>query len=122
MTFQQTQTLTLIIGLTLVSGIADAQGFIHAASIWQDGRPVWRELGKSALGFTVGISSYWLSIRFMRELGVIAPEMQTLIWFGVTLVGVGVVTGRAFRWPLLDQVVGVMVLAGIGWLLVRTGT
>jgi len=66
------------------------------------------------------VPTFWLSIRYMRKLGVVAPEMQTLIWFGVTLVGVAMVSGRAFRWPLVDQVVGAMVLGGIALLLART--
>lgn len=119
MSFTQAQALALIIGITLVSGIADAKAFIHAAAIWQDGRLVWSELGKSALGFALGIMTFWLSVRYMRELGVVTPELQTLIWFGVTMVGVAMISGRAFRWPLVDQVVGAMVLGGIAWLLVR---
>ncbi|MES1204434.1 MAG: hypothetical protein ABUS79_00730 [Pseudomonadota bacterium] len=106
--------------MTLVSGVADAQGFIHAARIWQDGKLVWSELGKSAIGFVAGIGMYWLSLRYMKALGVVTPEVQTLIWFGVTLVGVAIISGRAFKWPLLDQGVAVAVLVGIGWLIFRT--
>ena len=120
MSFAQAQAFAMIIVLTLLSGIADAKAFIYAAAIWDDGRIVRSELGKSALGFTVGIATFWLSVRYMRELGVVTPEVQTLIWFGVTLVGVGLVSGRAFRWPVIDQVVGALVLGGIAWLLVRT--
>lgn len=117
---EQARLLALIIAVTLVSGVADAQGFIHAARIWQDGKLVWSELGKSAIGFVAGIGMYWLSLRYMKALGVVTPEVQTLIWFGVTLVGVAIISGRAFKWPLLDQGVAVAVLVGIGWLIFRT--
>jgi hypothetical protein len=115
----QAKVLVLIVGVTLVSGIADAQGFIHASRIWQNDRLVWGELGKSALGFVAGIATYWVSLRYMKALGVMAPELQTLVWFGVTLIGVAVISGKVLRWPLLDQGVAVAVLAGIGWLIFR---
>ncbi len=112
--------LLLIIVLTLISGIGDAQGFIHAARLWQGGSIAWSELTKSALGFGVGISMYWLALRSMKELGILAPEIQTVIWFGVTLVGVALASGSFFKWQLIDQAVAVGVLAGIGWLMLRT--
>ena len=121
MTLEQARLLGLIVAITLISGIADAQGFVHAAKIWQAGKLTWGELGKSALGFGIGITTYWLSLRYMSELGIVTPEIQTIVWFGVTLVGVALVSGRVFAWPLLEQGVAVAVLLGIGWLLFRTG-
>ena len=43
----------LIIGLTLLSGLADAQGFIHASTAWVNGKLIWEEGIKSLLGFAV---------------------------------------------------------------------
>jgi hypothetical protein len=111
----------LIIVLTVVSGLGDAQGFIHAANIWQNGRLALDSLAKSALGFAFGISMYWLALRWMREVGVVSPEVQTLAWFGVTIVGVALASGNFVRWQLAEQVVAVGVLLGIGWLMLRTG-
>jgi hypothetical protein len=119
---EQMKSLALIIGITLLSGLADAQGFIHAARIWQSEGLVWAELGRSAAGFLTGIASYWLSLRYMKALGVLTPEVQTLVWFGVTLIGVAIISGKVFRWPLLDQGVAVAVLAGIAWLLFHTSS
>jgi len=121
MTEGQLKSLGLIVAITLLSGIADAQGFLHAAKIWQDGKLVWAELGKSATGFGIGIGSYWLSLRYMKALGVVTPEVQTLTWFTVTLVGVALINGKIFKWPLIDQLVALVVLLGVGFLLVRTG-
>lgn len=121
MSGEQAKSLGLIVGITLVSGIADAQGFLHAAKIWPDGALSGSELGKSAIGFSIGIATYWLSLKYMRNLGVVAPEIQTLIWFGVTLVGVAIASGKIFRWPLREQGVALIVLVGIGWLLYRSG-
>jgi hypothetical protein len=113
--------LLVLAGLTLASGLGDAQGFIHAARMWQDGRLVWRELLASALGFGVGIGSYWISVRDLVRAGVVSAEIQTLIWFGVTIVGVAVVNGRFRAWPAGDQAVAAGVLLGLGWLVLRTG-
>ena len=117
----QTNLFLLILGITILSGVADSQGFLHAAKIWRDGKLVPEELIKSALGFTVGIILYWLAIRFLQQVGVFSAETQTILWFGITLMGVAVLSGRFFRWPAIDQIVAVLVLAGIGWLLLRTG-
>ena len=121
MSTAQIRLLFLIVGITLISGIGDSQGFIHAAKLWQNGRIVWNEFGKSALGFGVGISTYWLAVRYLSEFGVLSPETQTLIWFGTTIVGVALISGKFLRWQTIDQIVAVVILLGIGWLLFRTG-
>jgi len=52
---EQTRLLVAIVGLTVLSGVADSQGFLHAARVWRDGQLVLAEMAKSALGFGVGI-------------------------------------------------------------------
>jgi hypothetical protein len=111
----------LVLAITLASGMADAQGFLHAARIWQDGRLVWGALLRSGAGFAMGISLYYVGLRFQDALGIRAPEVQTVSWFAVTLVGVALTSGGFAAWRRLDQLVAVLVLAGIGWLLLRTG-
>jgi hypothetical protein len=121
MSFEYIKPILFIIGLTLVSGLADAQGAIHAAKIWQGDKLVWVEVGKSVLGFTVGISTFFIVIKYMNQLGIIAPEIQTITWFSMMIVGVALFSGAFFTWQWTEQVVAVGVLAGIGWLLFRTG-
>ena len=121
MSAAQIRLLFLIVGITLISGIGDSQGFIHAAKLWQNGRIVWNEFGKSALGFGVGISTYWLAVRYLSEFGVLSPETQTLIWFGVTIIGVALISRKYFVWQTIDQVIALFVFLGISWLLFRTG-
>lgn len=118
--FEKINPLLLIGLMTVLSGLADAQGFLHASRIWQNGNAVWSEIGKSALGFAVGISIYWLVLKFMSEAGIVSPEIQTVTWFGVTLIGVALASGGFLKWNILDQGIAVLVLAGIGWLLFRT--
>ena len=120
MTPDKFASLVLIIVLTVISGLADAQGFIHAANIWESGRITWDALAKSALGFAFGISMYWLALRWMKEIGIVSPEIQTLAWFGVTIVGVALTSGSFLKWQVVDQAIAVVVLVGIGWLMLRT--
>ena len=121
MSVQQLRLLLLLIGLTLISGIGDSQGFIHAAKMWQDCKIVWIEFGKSASGFVVGIGTYWIAVKYLNEFGVLLPETQTLIWFGTTIAGVALISGKFLRLQTPDQIVAGVVLLGIGWLLIRTG-
>jgi hypothetical protein len=113
--------VVLIVTFILLSGLGDAQGFIHSSRIWQGGRFVWAEALKSVLAFLFGIFMFWMALRYLGQFGIVSAEIQTLFWFGVTLVGVAVLSGRFVRWERPDQLVAVGVLAGIGWLLVRTG-
>ena len=112
-------TLT-ILALTLLSGIADARGFIHASRIWKDSVVNWREVGLSALGFGLGITCYWASLRFLQEAGIVAAEIQTTIWFSVTLIGVAITSGSFVEWRRIDQLVAVVTIACVVWLVIRT--
>ena len=113
--------ILLIIFFTLLSGFGDAQGFLHSSRIWQNGGFVWQEAVKSMSGFLFGIVMFWFGLRWLGQLGVVSAEIQTLLWFGVTIIGVALLSGHFARWERVDQAVAVAVLAGIGWLLFRSG-
>jgi len=117
---EQLGSYLIIILLTIFSGLSDAQGFLHAARIWQGNGLIWGELGRSALGFVVGIALYWVALRSMNAVGITSPEIQTIGWFGVTLIGVAFVSGSFIKWTFVDQAVTLIVLIGIGWLIFRT--
>jgi hypothetical protein len=74
------------------------------------------------VAFSAGIGLYWVSVRFMHQLGIHAAEMQTSIWFAATISGVAVAGGRFARWPIADQLVATAVVVGPGWLLVRSAS
>ena len=120
--FAQMKMMILIIGLTLLSGIADSQGFVHAAKIWEGQKVIWSEVTKSTLGFAIGILLYWIVLKYLKAVQVAAPEVQTMIWFGVTIVGVAVLSGRFAQWRGTKQLVAGGVILGICWLLMRTGS
>jgi hypothetical protein len=116
----QVAPAALVFVLCIVSGSADAHGFIHASRIWRADQLVWSEVARSAAGFSVGIGTYWAAVRFMPRLGIDSPEMQTILWFAVTIIGVAVASGRFGRWPMSDQLVAGVVTLGLGWLLIRS--
>lgn len=115
------RALVLALLLLAVSGLGDAQGFLHAARVIEGGRVAWGEVARSTAGFAVGVVAYWLAVPFLQGIGAGSPLIQTLIWFGITIVGVALVSGDFLRWSRLDQAIACAVLLGIGWLLVRTG-
>lgn len=112
--------LLWVVVLTLLCGLGDALGFVFAARVWQDGVFRWGEALRSALSFQFGVLMYWLALRELAQWGVVSAEAQTLVWFGATIIGVAALSGRVLRWPLMDQAVALLVLAGIAWLLLRT--
>lgn len=96
MSNEQVKLWLIIIVLTVLSGIGDSQGFVHAAKVWVNDKLVWNELGKSALGFAVGISLYWIVIKYMNTAGIAAPEIQTILWFSITILGVAILSRNFF--------------------------
>ena len=113
-------SLIWVVVFTLLCGLGDALGFVHASRVWQDGRFAGSEAVKSALGFQFGVAMYWLTLRELTRWGVVSAEAQTLVWFGATIVGVAVLSGQLLRWQPVDQAVAALVLVGVGWLLFRT--
>jgi len=111
----------LVLVLIVLSGFADSLGFVYAAKIWQAEQLSWPDVWRSALGWVVGITLYVISLKYMARLGVTSAEIQTAVWFAMTIIGVVIFSGRFFTWPRLDQIVATLVLVGLGWLLVRTG-
>ncbi len=112
--------IVLITGFTVASGIFDSLAFTYASTMWRGGELVWSDATKSAGSFALGIGMYMCAVRYLTEAGIVIPEIQTLIWFGVTIVGVAILGGRAIQWPWLDQLIAINVLFSIGWLISRT--
>ncbi len=119
MGIHQIGIIVLLVALTLISGFADAQGFLHASKTWLDGKLIWPELMQSASGFGVGIVAYWICIRFLQDFKIISPEIQTVGWFTVTIIGVAIFSGKFLHWPIVEQIVGIAVLLGMAWLLAQ---
>jgi len=113
--------LTLLITvLTVGSGIFDSLAFTYSSRMWQEGKLALGPASKAAVTFSIGIALYWCAIRYLGEAGVVLPEIQTLIWFGVTIIGVAIIGGRLGDWQLIDQILGANVILSLGWLITRT--
>ena len=121
LSLDHTRALLVVIVLTVLSGVGDSQGFLHAARVWRDGRLIWPEVAYSAIGFAFGIVLYWVAIRFYQQLGIGMAETQTIVWFAVTITGVALLSGQFVHWQRLDQVMALVVVGGVAWLLFRTG-
>jgi hypothetical protein len=106
--------------LTIGSGVFDSFAFTYSARMWEDGRISWVPASKAAVTFSIGICLYWFAIRFLGEAGIVLPEIQTLIWFTVTIIGVSFLGGRLGDWHIVDQVLGVNVIVSMGVLITRT--
>lgn len=121
MNAHQVILIIVIVALTLFSGIADAQGFIHASTTWVNGKIIWTEGLKSLLGFAIGAVCYILVINYLKQVGIVSAEIQTIVWFTVTIIGVALFNGKILHWQIIDQIVALAVIGGVAWLLVRTG-
>ena len=115
------QSALILLLLTILSGYADARGFLHAADIWGQGTLQLGAALRSGLYFMVGIPLYWLTIRFLPSHHTVPPELQAALWFVVTLIGVAVMSGRFFTWPGIDRVVACLVVCGVVYLMLRVG-
>jgi len=112
----------MIVILTVITGYADAQGAIWASKIWENDRLNPDALWRAGLGFGIGIAVYFVTLKFLRNVGVVSPEMQTIIYMVIMLITVAVVSRTFFTWQPVDQGVAIAVLVGMVWLSIRTGT
>ncbi len=110
----------MVLGLTVLSGLLDARGFAFASKAWPGGSLDPRMAGLSVLCFGVGLSCYVLAVRFIQALGVHGVALQSALWFMVTAVAIAVLDATVLQWSRTQQVVGVLVGLGLGWLIVTT--
>lgn len=117
---ESVRLFALILSFTIAAGVLDSLAFTYSAGVWQSGKLLWGQVSKAAASFALGIGMYWGAVRYLGEAGIVLPEIQTLIWFAVTIIGVTVLGGRFVHWPVLDQVVAANVFVSLGWLITRT--
>jgi hypothetical protein len=108
---------SLVLVLTLLSGVMDARGFLYAGRAWPHGQIDWIAVGMAMLAFFGGISLYIGSVRFMQAMGLNAIALQSGIWFFATMIGIAAMDGSVLAWSRIQQLVAVAVLIGLGWLI-----
>ncbi len=112
---------TIAIGASVVSGMLDSVGFVYATKAFKDGKVMLNELAFSVGSFAIGLAVYYLSAKFFSETGGNSPMIQSLIWYISTVVGISVLSGEFWQWPLPQKAVSLIVVAGLGWLLSQRG-
>lgn len=110
----------IIVILTILSGVGDANGFSHASNMWNKGKIVPPEFIRAVIGFTFGIGTYLISIKYFQKFGIISPEMQTIGWMVVTTIGVAFIGGKFIHWQMFDQVLSVAIVIALCVLILRT--
>jgi len=110
----------LIFGLTLLSGVLDARGFVYASRAWPEGVLDLRWAVSAVVAFVGGLSCYVVAVRYMQGFGLQGVALQSALWFVVTGVGVAVMDGSILGWTRTQQGVAVLVGLGLGWLIVST--
>lgn len=108
----------LLILALVVSGLGDARGLVYASRIWNEGFAP-NELLRSAAWFALGIGSYWAALYWADRVSVVSTQVQVLIWFAVTIVGVAVMTGEMREWDYVDRSAAVVVVLVLAFLIVR---
>lgn len=111
-------SMVAVFVLTFASGLMDARAFLNAAKAWPNGVFDPATAIASILWFAGGISMYIIAVRFMQNIGVTGVALQTALWFVVTAVGIAILDGSVVQWSRMQQVVGVLVAAGLGFLIV----
>jgi hypothetical protein len=112
--------LLLVTGLTTLSGLMDARGFYYAPLAWPGGRLDARYAALAIGCFVGGLSLYILAVRFMQHVGVGSVAVQSAVWFVVTAIGIAVLDGSVLQWTRAQQIVGLLVFAGLAWLIAST--
>src|ERR1700749_15628 len=107
----------LVLLLTVLSGLMDARGFVFAGRAWPEGQIDWTAVGQSLLAFFAGISLYIGAVRFMQTMGLNAVALQSGIWFVATAIGIAAMDGTVTQWTRLQQLVALVVMAGLAWLI-----
>lgn len=115
------QSLAIIVFLTVITGFADARGFMHASAMWDGGTFVPATAVRAIAYFVVGIPAYMATLYFLRRHGLVVAELQVMVWFLITVVGVALMSGRFFTWNMVDRLVAGVVVIGMIWLVARVG-
>jgi hypothetical protein len=111
----------LLVGvLTVASGLLDARGFVYAARAWPAGTFDPRMGFASLASFMGGVTAYVIAIKFMQGAGIHGVALQSGIWFVVTAIGIAAMDDSLFQWTRTQQVVGIAVALGLGWLITTT--
>ena len=113
--------VVFLVVLTAVSALADAIGFINVDKAWLGNRPHASALVLACTGYAVGIATYVFAVKYLKLLTDVGPEVQTVGWFMLTIIGVALGSGAFFTWPLPTKFLATVTVAALVLIAVRTG-
>lgn len=106
--------------LILLSAYFDAKGFHYAGFVWDNnGSFMSGRFFYSFFFFMFGILLYLISIRFFVLSGVNSSTLQTIIWFGATIIGVSIFNGDFKQWDIYQYIAFFFIFFSMIYLLVR---
>ena len=100
----------MLVILTTISIFGDSWGFIWSDRAWTRNTVNWRAVGYSFLSYVVGVVAWIFIIKYIKQVGNVAIEIQTAGWFLLTMIGVSVVAGDFMRWSMLDKMLAIITL------------
>ena len=102
----------------MVAAVIEAYGYNYSFAAYRGGFH-WQLLGISFACYSIGIFIDYLALSILSKSPVFIPELVALIFMVSTIIGIAVLSGKFFTWNRLDQVVALLVVAGIAWLTYR---
>ena len=110
-----------LVVLTAVSALADAVGFINVDKGWVGNRPHYSAIVLACTGYAVGIATYVFAVKYLKLLTDVGPEIQTVGWFMLTIIGVALGSGAFFSWPLPTKFLATVTVLALVVIAIRTG-
>lgn len=110
----------LLAVLTCASAFGDSRGFIWSDRAWAGSSVDWRAIGWSLLGYSVGIGTWLLAVKYLKQIGGIGVGAQATGWFILTIIGVSVASGEFFKWSALDKGLSLICIGSFAVLVLRT--
>lgn len=109
-----------VIVFSLLSGLTDARGFASTSKMWDpSGKVIIMKGIEAGFWFLIGIASYMIAVRYMRQIGIESSPIQFIIW--LTLVGVSLMISNTRLLNISNMALVGAIFVLLGVLIHRTG-
>jgi hypothetical protein len=104
--------------VTLAAAVVEAHGYMTSFQAL-NGQVNGNGLLKAYGWYSLGIAIDFFALYLMSKSSVFVPEIMATIFMVSTIIGIAIMSGQFMTWKLVDQAVGVLVVAGVAWLTYR---
>ena len=104
----------------LVASLADAHAVNYATKVWLNDKIQVTNIVKVFAYYVVSIVPFLYSIRFFNYAISVNASLQILIWFLSTVLFVSIIDRSFFGWHMVDQLLGIVLVIGLGYLAIHT--